>query len=528
MVSIILDSNSTIASSCCQTYLTVNVLHWPLTSKSCVVFYEPLTHWYYQGVCVVHEMMSSVLQLVNILYIPKRMFGSWRQMKRVGVCQSTGIQMAGSHIRHFHSTPHTSAEITAPQPSTTKTIKQVIEDLTRKVGAAKSFTHVIDRSSLLKLIPQSPDELPPRRMMDSWDSAIIPLGSEERLREKYVTFMGGVRVGRLLEDLDVFAVWLCYKHISNPRQTADLPSPYSIVTALVDRIDFDQGATLRPDQDIRMSGHVSWTGKTSLETIIKIEQLADGVWKQVTRAVFVMVARDPLNQGSAPVNPLVCETSKEKEIFHAGEVNKLQRKLIDAESLFKIPPNESEKTLVHQLFMGLTNPKERSFAFKSRPDNSVCMKDTKLKNLIICHPEDRNRFKKVFGGFIMRQAYELGWACAYTYSKQRPRVLHIDDILFRSPVEIGSLLYLNSQVVYTEGQHMQISTKASVVDVVTGSTNLTNIFHFTYEVDQPVPTTIPETYHEAMMYLDGRRHYQLVRGMRKFYGQGENPADTPI
>ncbi|KAK3896235.1 hypothetical protein Pcinc_000089 [Petrolisthes cinctipes] len=122
----------------------------------------------------------------------------------------------------------------------------------------------------------------------------------------------------------------------------------------------------------------------------------------------------------------------------------------------------------------------------------------------------------------------MSWATAFVVSKQRPRVLHIDDILFRSPVEIGSLLYLNSQVVYTEGQHMQISTKASVVDVVTGSTNLTNIFHFTYEVDQPVPTTIPETYHEAMMYLDGRRHYQLVRGMRKFYGQGENPADTPI
>lgn len=54
-----------------------------------------------------------------------------------------------------------------------------------------------------------------------------------------------------------------------------------------------------------------------------------------------MVARDPLNQGSAPVNPLVCETPEEKEIFHAGEVNKLQRRMIDAESLFKIPPNES-------------------------------------------------------------------------------------------------------------------------------------------------------------------------------------------
>lgn len=41
----------------------------------------------------------------------------------------------------------------------------VIEDLTRKVGAAKSFAQVTDRSSLLKLLPQSQDELPPRRMV---------------------------------------------------------------------------------------------------------------------------------------------------------------------------------------------------------------------------------------------------------------------------------------------------------------------------------------------------------------------------
>ncbi|ROT68539.1 acyl-CoA thioesterase 9, tandem duplicate 1 [Penaeus vannamei] len=95
-------------------------------------------------------------------------------------------------------------------------------------------------------------------------------------------------------------------------------------------------------------------------------------------------------------------------------------------------------------------------------------------------------------------------------------------------LEIGSLLYLNSQVVYTEGTHIQVSTKASVMDAVTSEINLTNIFHFTYEVMRPGPTVLPRTYHEAMLYLDGRRHYQLVRGLRKFYGQGEVPSDTRI
>ncbi|XP_063886581.1 acyl-coenzyme A thioesterase 9, mitochondrial-like isoform X3 [Scylla paramamosain] len=297
----------------------------------------------------------------------------------------------------------------------TQTIRDVISNLTSKVGAARSFTETVDRSHLLLLLPCSQDELPTRTMKDSWDSAIIPLGSEERLREKYVTFMGGVRVGRLLEDLDVFAVWLCYKHIKNPHQTPDLPSPYSIVTALVDRIDFSRGWSLHPDRDIRLSGHVSWAGRSSLETVIIVEQRVDNAWRQVTRAVFVMVARDPLNQGSAVVNPLVCETPEEKRIYQAGEVNKLHRKMLQEESLFRVPPNETEKTLVHELFMSLANPKELSFTSKKEPENSVWMEDTKLKNLIICHPESRNIFNKIFGGYLMRMAFELSLVNAHLF-----------------------------------------------------------------------------------------------------------------
>ncbi|KAK7074699.1 Acyl-coenzyme A thioesterase 9, mitochondrial [Halocaridina rubra] len=422
-------------------------------------------------------------------------------------------------LRYLHS-----AEDTPP----TKTVRDVIQSLTDKVGAAKSFSQTVDRTALLELLPTSQKELPSRSMKDSWDSAIIPLGSEIRLREKYMTFLGGVRVGRLLEDLDVFAVWLCYKHIMNPKQKADLPSPYSIVTALVDRIDFSQDMTLRPDKDIRLSGHVSWAGRSSMETVISVEQVNEGEWQQVTRAVFVMVARDPLNQGSAIINPLVPDSEEEKELYQAGETNKLHRLRVKEESLFRVPPNETEKTLIHELFMSMANAKELSFTSKHRPPNSVWLEDTRLKNLIICHPEHRNRFKKVFGGFIMRQAFELAWACAFTFSKQRPRILHIDDIMFRRPVEIGSLLYLNSQVVYSKDNHVQISTKASVMDPATDSIHLTNIFHFTYQVEKPVPLAIPRMYHEAMLYLDGRRHYQVVQGIKKFYGQGEVPADSPL
>merc|ERR1719334_1504044 len=134
------------------------------------------------------------------------------------------------------------------------------------------------------------------------------------------------------------------------------------------------------------------------------------------------------------------------------------------------------------------------------------MADTKIKNLLICHPESANIYGKIFGGFLMRQAFELAWINACSFSGQRATVRHIDDIMFKRPVEIGSLLYLNSQVVYTEGDLLQVSTKAAMMDPATNSSKLTNIFHFTFQTDPPLPPVVPRTYPEAMLYLDGRRH----------------------
>ena len=72
---------------------------------------------------------------------------------------------------------------------------------------------------------------------------------------RYLTMGGGVRIGRILEDMDIFAVHLVFKHVENPRQVSSLiiegmiiqsqhcqgphpASPLSIVTAMVDSIDF--------------------------------------------------------------------------------------------------------------------------------------------------------------------------------------------------------------------------------------------------------------------------------------------------
>ncbi len=200
------------------------------------------------------------------------------------------------------------------------------------------------------------------------------------------------------------------------------------------------------DQDIKMMGHVTWVGKSSAEATLELFQLREGQWVHVTDATFVMVARDPLNRGSSFINRLEAKTEAERDLLQRGVNNKLKRLETDTESLLKHPPSEEEKKLIHDFFIKTVDHKALSFKARILPDNSRWMETAKLKNILICHPEYRNRFNKIFGGFIMRQAFELAWATTYVYSRKRPVIVRMDDILFQKPVSVGSLLYFSSQV----------------------------------------------------------------------------------
>lgn len=42
-------------------------------------------------------------------------------------------------------------------------------------------------------------------LQDSFDDAIIPLSTDYDLQDKYVTYLGYIRLGRIMEDMDFFA-----------------------------------------------------------------------------------------------------------------------------------------------------------------------------------------------------------------------------------------------------------------------------------------------------------------------------------
>ena len=90
---------------------------------------------------------------------------------------------------------------------------------------------------------------------------------------------------------------------------------------------------------------------------------------------------------------------------------------------------------------------------------------------------------QIFGGYLMRLAYELAFCNASVFIKHRPLFLALDEISFRKPVPIGTFLALDSQIVFAEGgdhRSFQVMVKADVFDIQKGTRETTNNFWFTF------------------------------------------------
>ncbi|XP_072388736.1 acyl-coenzyme A thioesterase 9, mitochondrial-like isoform X2 [Diabrotica undecimpunctata] len=365
-----------------------------------------------------------------------------------------------------------------------------------------------DRSHLLKYLPKTQNELPKRSMKDSFLVGIIPLSSDKFLQDKYTTFLGQVRIGRLLEDMDIFAVMVGHKHIVNPNQSGTENFPYTLVTALVDKIDFTDFIP-KPAEDIKISGHVSWVGRSSLEVVVWLDQKMHGTWHRITRALFLIAARDSLNEKSASVNAIEPADEREKEILSGGEERKRRRMFMQQKHVSKLIPDGEEQQIIHNLYIRTTD-KDNSLRNRVLPPGCVWMSTATISNTIFSHPDERNMHNTVFGGFIMRMAEELAWVLGFTFSKYRPVLKSISDISFQKPIAVSSLIRMHAHVVYTQLNWIQILVYVEVYNSVTGDNDTTNTLHFTFQVPELVHECIPQTYHEAMMYIDGRRHFLEV------------------
>ncbi|KAF8598813.1 Thioesterase/thiol ester dehydrase-isomerase, partial [Ceratobasidium sp. AG-I] len=370
--------------------------------------------------------------------------------------------------------------------------------------------------------------LPGRHMHDSYTQIELPFASNPALLEQFTNAGGGLRTGLLMEQLDALAGSIAYKHVLGP-SVPDLASGgpssrgFYLVTASVDRLDMLQSFSLaKHPSDIRLSGQVIYVGRSSIECAVRMEQLGNhGRTEQtVMLGRFSMVARDAVTHKARAVNPLVLSTPEEQALFSFGEKHKDRKKLKSMASLHRAPPSQGEAKLLHENFLKysatekptckFTNPRTKS---PETDIEAVWMEDTRLEKTLMMFPQKRNVHSKVFGGYLMRLAYEIGYTNAYLFTRAPLRFLSLDGIAFKKPVPIGSILRLTSTVAHTMTSDefaavAHVRVRADVIDPATGEVNLTNTFRFTWVREEGPPLrrmVVPRTYAEAMQWLEGKR-----------------------
>ncbi|KAJ5231599.1 uncharacterized protein N7469_006187 [Penicillium citrinum] len=357
--------------------------------------------------------------------------------------------------------------------------------------------------------PAVKPDVTPKKMSDSYYSAVLPLAQDKWLLDTYLNASGHIRLGSLLMDLDALAGVIAYRHTGEGVST---------VTAAVDRITIEH--PLMEICDLELSGQVSYaTGRSSMEVSCQVSKIrADGQPAQpedvLITCAFTMVSLDPATKKPVPVAPLILESPEEEKLFKKGEANYQAKKALRTRSLLEKAPDDEESNLIHSMWtkeMSYLNPQVPSI----RPENQVFMSDTVLKSAMIMQPQDRNRHNfMIFGGFLLKQSFELAFCCAASFAHARPNFLALDPSTFENPVPVGSVLYLRATVAFTEPEEreeghskftkVQVRVDTKVRDVEHGTKKSTGMFNYTFLVEKDI-NVMPKSYGEFMLWTDARR-----------------------
>lgn len=317
---------------------------------------------------------------------------------------------------------------------------------------------------------------------DSSQSVVYEFTNPKKtwLVDKYRNPWGFVRPGRLFEDLDALAGTIAFEHC---RSNNPADSLLHIVTASVDRIKYLQRPSL--DDDMVLSGRVTWVGRSSME--IQMRAQSKHGKSPFLESIFTFVARDPATGRAAMINPLKPIGEEQEKLFEMGatrdSLRKEERKRMKTTQGVHKLTDEGMLT-AHQL-LDEAKPILTMPTLASR--NDVLMRDTMLQNTFLTMPQQRNTAGRIFGGFLMRRAYELARSTAHLFGGRRPIFHELDQVTFNAPVNVGDMIKFESFVLYTSEQLDPLG-RASVHTEVTayllnpekGTVTTSNVFNFTF------------------------------------------------
>jgi len=214
------------------------------------------------------------------------------------------------------------------------------------------------------------------------------------LNSQYVRFDGGIRFGKLLEDMDATAGTVAFLHTQG--KTVN-------VTAMVDNIGVRRRVPM--DVDLYMDGRVIHVGSSSIT--IRVDLYGEDPEDYFVFANFIFIGTK--ERKAVKVNPLLVQTQEEEYYWNEGQKLSDIRKEQKRTSMKRNGPLLDEFKLVHQNYFGMINGQTETV-----PRATIPMSQTTTSYSLIAQPQESNRGGTIFGGYLMRKGLELSRVCFYS------------------------------------------------------------------------------------------------------------------
>jgi len=147
----------------------------------------------------------------------------------------------------------------------------------------------------------------------------------------------------------------------------------------------------------------------------------------------------------------------------------------------------------------------------------VPFEKNKLSMSVLMTPDKANFSGNVHGGDLLKYLDQVAYACAARYCGGYVVTISVDQVMFRHPISVGTLVTFLASVNYTGRTSMEIGIKVVAEDIQKGIVVDTNSCFFTMvHVDEngkpkEVEPLRPKTDVEKRRFHDGkiRRHIRL-------------------
>ena len=336
----------------------------------------------------------------------------------------------------------------------------------------------------------------------------LSLESDAALRRRYQVVKddipGNFRFGLLLEVLDIVAGETALAYVRRFYPEGE------VVTAAIDNIIIRNSAEVT--RDVVCKARVNLVGPSSLEIGIRIEQTGgDGITRHVGSCFFMMVARSGAGDGAVSLNLPPLEYLDDDEKKRAAKARERRDACRGLQEAALRPPSPEEYAILSRLHRAQDEPGFSGL----RVGKLVTESWERMYPVLEMVPQS------IFGGYLMRRAYELAALCAELVAPGRAVIVAVNRINFFHRVLIDDKLHYTCRVIHTGKSSISIEADIERISRDRRSKALSNTCLFTFvSVDaqmrpQPVPTVYPTTYAEDALYLTAyrqREEYRVLKG----------------